>query len=166
MPVIPTLVWDKYRELSALFITEVNKTTITLYFNQDNVTTVSNPNNFLPPSLDMYGGRSPIAAMDGRSQESSGPVRETIIPEDILVRLYWINSKVYDTAKQIEVINSKNTAKIICYARDANKLQNAQYISVTNEGVVRKLIMTIPPVFYGMGGIKSYAISYWEESNG
>ena len=166
MPTIPDSVWEKYRELSALFITEVNKTTITLHFTQNTVTTIDNPNNFQPPNIESYGGRVPVASMDGRIQEGGSNVRESDVTESIIVRLYWTNNKIFDQAKQINVMDSKNAVKIICYATDANKLQQAKYITTIHEGVSKQLIMTIPPVFYGMGGQKTYAISFWEESNG
>lgn len=166
MSTIPESVWAKYREISALFINEVNKTVITLHFTQDSVSTISNPNGFMPPNIESFGGRVPVAALDGRMQEQGSNVKQNDVTEDLTVRLYWTNNKIFDQSKMTNIMDSKNLVKIISYATDANKLHQAKYITVVHEGLTKKLTMTIPPVFYGMGGQKTYAITFWEESNG
>lgn len=165
MPIIPTSVWDKYRELSALFIEEVNKTVITLHYTQNTVTTTNNSTDFALPNIDAYGGRSPVDSIDGRLQEEGNHVIENDRTESITVRFYWTTNKIYDKNKNINILDSKNIAKIICYSNDADKLRNAKYISVTQSNITYKLGIVIPPIFYGMNGNKNYSISFWEVIN-
>ena len=160
MTVIPTGLYNKYYEMADLFITEINKGLITLYYNPTNLT--SNVVNLgeQPRNVTMYGGRGPLSSMPGRFLESGNNVNQTPTTEDINCRIYW-------TAQKFNIINSiadnKNTCKIICYSKDAFKMVNAAYATVETAGRTAKISLVKNPTQYGIGPTKRYAESFWEE---
>lgn len=146
----------KYQEISNLFITEVNKTTVRIYYApQTTLTNVSSNFDEVPKIIDSYGGREPIENLPDRQNESGTNLRVDPYYEDILCRVYW-EPKIYD--RDGNLIQDSDTCKIITYDSYSQQLVNAIYVLVND----RKCEILRSPVPYGMFGEKTYALSYWQ----
>lgn len=164
MSVIPSSVWDHYNTMGDLIINEVNATSLTLYFSDEVANDVAlDPN--VPSNIDVYGGRSPVDSWIDKSQEAGQGYSQTTRTETITVRLYWANHNIYDDSKKAMLFDSKNRAKINAFASDMQRMMNAKYAIVQNQGRNIRLKMSVPPVPYGLHQ-KRYCVSYWEEING
>jgi hypothetical protein len=149
----------KYQELADQLITDVNKTSMTLYFRpQIGLTNVINNFDNVPKSLDEYGGRVPVENLPNRTFESGINVYELATTGSITVRAYWENIK-YD--RDGNVIDKSNICKIISYLTDMDKLLNTSYATI--QGINIK--MQRPPIPYGLFE-RRYSISFWEQING
>jgi len=144
----------KYEEMANLFITDINATIVTLQYSAPVLETVDVNFDDRPKVLDEYGGRSPLENLTDHANESGENLQSSILSEDILARVYWVN-KAFSPDGKVYVENQY--CKIITYASNEQKLRNAIKILVNGQ----ELKLFQPPVLYGLFGGKQYCCSYW-----
>lgn len=144
----------KYEEISALFIDEVNKTTMTVYYDNPNSPTPTNQIDGYPQVLDEYGGRMPLDHIaDHQGRSGTGYIIEPL-SESFLVRAYWNPKK---DANMAGIQDPQNVCKVITYVNDESKIINATHAELNDRPV--KILYS--PVRYGLFGAKQYSCSYW-----
>jgi hypothetical protein len=151
---------SKYEELSELFITEVNKTTVVLYYPpQTALPSIDTPFSDRPSIVDGYGGRVPLNSLPERQDQDGSNLSVTPTTETIIARTYLGNKSMDPILKKMAVNDTKNFCKLITYNEYSFKLKNADYIIVDNN----KYRLIQDPAGFGMFGRKQYCVSFWEQ---
>ena len=146
-----------FRLLADDLIENVNAASVVLYFTPSTLTPISStetgPGGTEPNIFDRLGGRMDIQALPERQNESGNNLTEVSPTLTIKSRTYWVATKLDKTSN---VIDRKDTVKMISYVEDMQNILNAT--SALIDGHICK--RTIDPVPHGMG--KFYVESYWE----
>lgn len=148
----------KFKSLADDLIEEVNGGSVTLYFQPATLTSIDPPDQVGPggtePNIfDRLGGRMPMTSLPERHNESGSNLEEVPTSLTIKSRVYWVPTKLDKTSN---VIDRKDTAKVISYVADMQNILNATSAMIDGHMCKR----TIDPTLHGMGNY--YVESYWE----
>ena len=145
---------NKFKTLADQLITDVNISTITLYYRSPSVETINNNTFDLEPNnLDYFRGRIPSQNMVGRPNEGGQNVKEKTNDESFLARVYW--RLVED--RNDNVVDVGDICKIIVPVAREQSLLNAEYAVI--DGYNCRMISTPKP--HGLMG-NLYISSRWE----
>lgn len=166
MTVIPTGIYNTFYQMADLFITEINAGSLTLYYPTQTLTTPTTAFGEPPRGVSLYGAREPVHSMPGRFMEaapSGASVVQASTGEAIACRLYWNDRDQHPTMRDLNIQQSENRLRVVCYNSDAYKMVNAAYAEADCAGRIVKLQLIRKPVSYGLGPTKRYAESIWKE---
>jgi len=150
-----------YELLADQLITEVNKTTIKLYYPSIELTSLVENFDEDPKGIDRLGGRTPVDLMEGRRLEDGSNLYEQSVTEDILGRVYWNNKDFSPEIKKLAIDQNRTFCKLITYIAYLDKLKNSTHAEIN--GFKCKLFGHITP--HGLG-TRKYITSYWEVFDG
>lgn len=151
---------SRYETGSALFITKINATEVTLKYRPLN-TSPAGPFSEEPKVEDGFGGRVDYGSLPDRIQELGEDLKQENLSETILCRVYWLDlrSMLGDPAlSKLNISFDNNIVKINTYVEHMQKLINADY-AITGG---RNIKLIVPPTPYGLIGDKQYCVSYWQ----
>jgi len=158
---LPTgLLATLYEDGAEAIRTQVNNTTITVYYKSYDYDPITVPFSQEPQSYDFLGGRTQIYDTQGKSDIDASGVKDKIVPENLTVRAYFGGKKLLPSAQQIGVADDANICKIISLTSDRIKLRNAIYIEVDG----RKWTNIYEDTPHGLFG-KQYTTTYWTVMN-
>lgn len=152
-----TSLFAKYAEAADLLITDINATSVVLYYANTQLSSTSGPSGPLN-TIDYFGNKAPISDLPNRFDQAGSNVYPSVQPITIQARTYWGNTKYDPNMKAYRTEKSESICKINSFTTDTPKLLNALHAVINGYRVT----MTDPPIPYGFG--KRYSISYWKIS--
>lgn len=144
----------QYYSLADDLIDSINPAQITLYYRPQELTANNAIGDGKPEIIDFLGGRVPITELDGRDNQTGQNLKEVPVTEVVKIRAYW-ESQNFMLAQELNLKNTKDLCKVICYTTDNYKLLNAAY------GTIDGYKATMVRVPYPYGFTRKYSISYW-----
>lgn len=154
-------VFTKYQEISELAFFEKLGKNIKLYSNNGFQTA----NSLVQGGkvTDMFGGITTLSDIVGNPSVNGNNLSEKHKTQEIKVRAYWLSAN--DALRSIGYRGNGSVCKIICKSSDVVKLRSCDYAELysnINSIVQAKIMMSVPPIPYGLGSNPQFMITYWE----